>query len=42
MISFRLNGDFEQSLKIFEPIPTWNNLIFAQLFMYIGANNDQI
>ena len=29
-------------LKMFKPTWTWPNFTFGQLFMWIGANNDQI
>ena len=36
---YRLDGWF---WAMFEPTPTWPNFDFGQLFMWIGANNDQI
>ena len=35
-------GLYEWFWAMFEPTWTWPNLTFGQLFMLLGANNDQI
>ena len=39
MISYGLDEWF---WAMFEPTWTWPNFTFGQVFMWIGANNDQI
>ena len=38
----KFNGLDEWFWAMFELTPTWHNFTFGQLFMWFGANNDQI